>query len=615
MNVWVRTGPLSLVASLCFAGAGCGIFSPSSLPPLDGRTEALEDLESAVCPEGEIPCGEFCIDPETDRLNCGGCGSVCDVTEQCVAGDCTCPEPYIDCGGTCVNSQIDRRHCGECNHACDALAVCTSGSCVCPEGYDDCGGDCVDLNTDNANCGSCGNACTGGAFCNGSGDCATECGPPYTLCNPGAEPYCADLQVDPLNCSACGSACPTREHAISTCAEGTCGISCDVGFGNADGNVENGCECTITNPTELCDAIDNDCDGTVDEGFECVMGRSADCTLTASCTGGQLCGASCTWGPCENNTWDCTTPGSTESQDCGDGSCGMQTRGCGDDCGWGDWGSCELKTANECFADDVESQDCGGGSCGVQSRTCGSDCSWESWGTCSLKTGSLCYTGDTDTCTPSGTTCTGTRSCTTGCTWGTCTETCGGSTPNCCSNGCRQCCVNSDCNDGNPCTSNTCSGSGTCSNPVLPDMTSCTGGVCCGGVCRSGGECCSSADCDECVGTARNCTSYMDPAGCMNHEGCTWLDSFCTGTADACGTHDIISECYDCGCSWSGTCSGGPRPCDDHVDQMECLTCGCEWMDYYCSGTAIPCGSFTSQASCNDQDDCSWSACQSYHCS
>jgi hypothetical protein len=574
VTVSARGGPLFLTAFLFFACAGCGIFSPNDLPPLDGRTEALEDVESSVCPEGEIDCEGFCVDPLTDRLNCGGCGNECDALETCQNGTCTCLEGYEKCGETCVNVMTDRRHCGECDHACDPLATCQSGVCVCPAGLTDCGGECVDTNTDSENCGSCGNACTGGEFCNGSGHCAMECDPPYTLCNPGGDAYCADLQNDPYNCSTCGNVCPGRDHAVPVCVGGVCSILCDFGYGNANGDEVDGCECTITSATELCDAVDNDCDGRADEDFECVMGASGACTLVASCEGGQLCGSSCTWGPCENTAWGCTNPGSTESRDCGDGSCG------------------------------------------TQSRTCESDCSWGDWGTCTLKTSSQCFTGETGSCTPPGTACTGTHTCMSGCTWGTCTDTCGGTTPLCCTEGCRQCCDDGDCGDSNPCTSDTCSSSGTCSNPNRPDMTSCTGGLCCGGVCRSGAECCSDADCAGCAGTAQSCSFFnSEPVGCEIQAGCTWHDSSCQGTPYTCAMHDNIPDCYDCGCSWGGShCLGGPRPCVDHLEEMECMLCGCTWEYYYCDGSAAPCSSLTTQSACQNQDGCHWSTCNSYHC-
>jgi hypothetical protein len=52
-------------------------------------------------------CGDSCINEDTDPLNCGGCGTVCDVDEVCVEGGCegfdvipactTCP--CDACGG------------------------------------------------------------------------------------------------------------------------------------------------------------------------------------------------------------------------------------------------------------------------------------------------------------------------------------------------------------------------------------------------------------------------------------------------------------------------------------------------------------------------------------
>ena len=457
MGFVMRGRSFILAALMGCAGTGCGIFSPGDLPPLDGRTEALEEQEEPACSAGLIPCGGFCIDPSTDRLNCGGCGIACDVTEQCRDGDCTCPDPYVYCGVTCVNTNLDRRHCGECNHACDALAVCTGGLCVCPEGYEDCGGDCADLNIDNENCGSCGSVCTGGEFCNGTGSCALECGSPYTLCNPGLDGYCADLQEDPFNCSACGEVCPTRDFSVPACIAGTCGISCDLGYGNANGSLEDGCECLVTNPTEICDAVDNDCDGSTDEGFACILGDSTTCTLIASCTGGQLCGAACTWGACENSMWSCTTPGESEDQDCGGGSCGTQSRTCSDSCDWSDWTSCSLKSGETCYTGDTQACTTSCGTTGQQ--TCDSSCGWGSCeppaetcngvdddcdGTCDEP--ALCCLGERRCCTMGGDS--GYQVCASSCNWGPCQSCPGPPTYVCCNEGTECChydCSSADC--------------------------------------------------------------------------------------------------------------------------------------------------------------------------
>ncbi|MCB9554177.1 MAG: putative metal-binding motif-containing protein [bacterium] len=79
-----------------------------------------------------------------------------------------------------------------------------------------------------------------------------------------------DRQSDVSNCGLCGVVCAFA-HAPAMCEAGRCVRGpCEVGWHDADGVVENGCEylCALTRGgVEACDAIDNDCDGAVDEGF------------------------------------------------------------------------------------------------------------------------------------------------------------------------------------------------------------------------------------------------------------------------------------------------------------------------------------------------------------
>jgi hypothetical protein len=35
-----------------------------------------------------IPCGGACVDPTSDRNNCGGCGVKCADNEACIVGFC-----------------------------------------------------------------------------------------------------------------------------------------------------------------------------------------------------------------------------------------------------------------------------------------------------------------------------------------------------------------------------------------------------------------------------------------------------------------------------------------------------------------------------------------------
>lgn len=117
---------------------------------------------------------------------------------------------------------------------------------------------------------------------------AVDCGS-QTMCGR----TCANLETDPKNCGRCGTTCVVP-NATASCNAGGCGIAaCDLGFFDADGDPETGCEvenacvpgeaCTTscnstgsvtcngadavcTAPAETCNAIDDDCNGSCDEG-------------------------------------------------------------------------------------------------------------------------------------------------------------------------------------------------------------------------------------------------------------------------------------------------------------------------------------------------------------
>ena len=40
------------------------------------------------CAEGQLRCGEGCVDPRTDEANCGACGDPCKSDELCIVGEC-----------------------------------------------------------------------------------------------------------------------------------------------------------------------------------------------------------------------------------------------------------------------------------------------------------------------------------------------------------------------------------------------------------------------------------------------------------------------------------------------------------------------------------------------
>lgn len=93
---------------------------------------------------------------------------------------------------------------------------------------------------------------------------------------------CTDLMSDPDNCGGCGVSCEIIQGQ-GACMAGSCGLgACDVGWGNCDGDLANGCE------------AEADCDG----GAACMTACGTtgvvvcDGTCTASCSAGvEVCNA------------------------------------------------------------------------------------------------------------------------------------------------------------------------------------------------------------------------------------------------------------------------------------------------------------------------------------
>jgi hypothetical protein len=114
---------------------------------------------------------------------------------------------------------------------------------------------------------------------------------------------CARLSEDHLNCGACANACRTGGRATATCVAGVCGLACDRGYGDCDGDPSNGCEASLES-TEHCGTCANRCTGTT---------PICD-TVAVTCTG--MCRAPTV--RCDNM---CVDP-MTDSQHCG--GCGRR---------------------------------------------------------------------------------------------------------------------------------------------------------------------------------------------------------------------------------------------------------------------------------------------------
>jgi hypothetical protein len=214
-----------------------------------------------------------------------------------------CAQGRGDCNALaadgCENDLRSPEHCGRCGHDCGALpyvaaASCRRGACEasCQPGHADCDGDiengCETDLTLPSSCGGCQNDCTqlpnvALAECS-SGVCTpATCQPAFGDCNAAAADGCERPLRSIDSCGACERRCePLRAQA--DCSAGVCNHSaCDSGFGDCDGNAENGCESRLDGPNH-CGSCATACEA----GAPCKNGKCG-CVRDTQCGEGEQC--------------------------------------------------------------------------------------------------------------------------------------------------------------------------------------------------------------------------------------------------------------------------------------------------------------------------------------
>ena len=248
---------------------------------------------------------------------------------SCRAGSCiptTTPRP--DCTPNCTGKACGDDGCGTSCGGCTGGLTCQGGQCVltCDSGLTPCAGNCVNLQTDSTNCGACGTTCTfphASATCDDGVCTLGACDAGFADCDGDPDTGCEqDVRGDPAHCGACEHACEAPPHGSATCANSTCGFTCDPDFHacgescvSNDDSAHCGASCTPC-PTSICSPAT--CDGTTcgrapiasccEQDSDC--GDSDACT-TDTCGPDHICQHSavvCTSGdPCQDPVCD---PGS-----------------------------------------------------------------------------------------------------------------------------------------------------------------------------------------------------------------------------------------------------------------------------------------------------------------
>jgi hypothetical protein len=172
--------------------------------PCDGEdSDACED-GTTVCGGGSVICSD--VGEEHPDLCDGSTDEDCDPTTPDGSA-----EPSF--GAPCDGPDADT--CG------DGSTVCVGGELVCN-----------DLTPDNVE------------VCNGTDD---DCD---TMIDEGF-----DLSIDMANCGSCGNAC-TNAHGTTTCDQGACVYTCDLGALDCNGDPDDGCEILYAGGATCDAAID-----------------------------------------------------------------------------------------------------------------------------------------------------------------------------------------------------------------------------------------------------------------------------------------------------------------------------------------------------------------------
>ena len=174
---------------------------------------------------------------------------------------------------------------------------------------------------------------------------------------------CTDVQNDKSNCGECGVVCELP-NVTPTCRVGRCQLQCAGGFGNCNGDREDGCEVDLTTTVSHCGLCGRTC-MTINAEPVC---RASQCTAGTCAPHFANCDMDSTTG-CEVDT-------RTDAMHCGgcDTVCSLPraTSGCEQSlCAVtsceANWGDCDGQDPNGCEVDLTSNAQ----HCGACNRACG----------------------------------------------------------------------------------------------------------------------------------------------------------------------------------------------------------------------------------------------------
>ncbi len=193
-------------------------------------------------------------------------------------------------------------------------AVNTGGTSGCGPTQKTCGGQCVAKDDPKFGCG--GSSCDPCAIANATTQCVQDkcallkCDVGFGDCENGLADGCeSDLQSTTVHCGACSRACDKTKSADVACVQGLCRHRCEVGFADCSQPAtgpDDGCETNIGNDKQNCGGCGNDCSQQgAGAGFSCTAG-ACGCSASAQCEVGGG-----TNGTCDTSSGLCSCDGAS----------------------------------------------------------------------------------------------------------------------------------------------------------------------------------------------------------------------------------------------------------------------------------------------------------------
>ena len=555
------------------------------------------------CDDGEVCTSDSCLkgqgcDHAANSLGCDD-GDACSIGDACAGGKCQsgvgkvcndanpCTDDACDAKtGDCTKNDNDAV-CND-NDACTSGDICVKGACtpgkakVCDDGKvctddkcDSVSGACVVSN--NTSVCSDNNACTNGDSCTAG------------ACKAGAAKSCDDK-------NACTTdSCAAKTGACSNKPIIGCGGNC-VSVGDCDD--KNPCTTDACNSGKCANAANSD---------GCEDGDS--CTVADACKGG-ICVAGANKACNDNNV--CTD----DSCDPKTGACinGNNTAPCNDNdaCTTSDAcavGACKPGKPVDCDDNNpcTIGEGCKAGACVKGTPVVCDDGKVCTDDSCDKATGKCVVANNTVPCSDA-------NACTAG---------------DICAAGVCKAGAAKVCNDANPCTNDSCNKiTGACvfanNTAVCNDSNACTtGDICAVGVCKPGkstlcddGNPCTLDTCDKVSG---KCVIKQTTAPCNDANACTSND-VCDGAGKCAGVNAVVCKntaCTDNACNpGTGSCDIKPKPAKTICDDGQLCTVGdaCDGAGSCTPGPWNDACGCQSNAACDDKNACTKDTCTANKC-